>query len=71
MLELEIAKYLKARYVSEKAQGMIEYALIAAFICGVAALVFAKDGSFSSAINTAFGSVSDAAKSAAGAAKGN
>ena len=68
---MEIAKYLKARYVSEKAQGMIEYALIAAFICGVAAVVFSSDGSFSSAINTAFCSVSDAAKSAAGAAQGN
>ena len=62
---MEIAKYLKARYVSEKAQGMIEYALIAAFICGVAALVFAKARSFSSAINTAFGSVSNAASNAA------
>lgn len=65
MLELEIAKYLKARFVSEKAQGMIEYALIAAFICGVAATIFAANGSFSSAINTAFGSVSNAASNAA------
>ena len=35
---MEIVKYLKARYVSEKAQGMIEYALIAAFICAVAVI---------------------------------
>ena len=69
MLELEIAKYLKNRYVSEKAQGMIEYALIAAFICGVAAVVFASNGSFSSAINTAFGSVSNAASNAASKAQ--
>ena len=65
---MEIAKYLKARYVSEKAQGMIEYALIAAFICGVAAVVFGTNGSFSTAINTAFGAVSSAADSAAKAA---
>ena len=66
---MEIVKYLKARYVSEKAQGMIEYALIAAFICGVAAVVFNSDGSFSSAINRAFSSVSDAAANAASKAK--
>ena len=28
---LEVIKYLKARYLSEKAQGIVEYALILAF----------------------------------------
>ena len=65
MLELEIAKYLKARFVSEKAQGMIEYALIAAFICGVAAVIFGTNGSFSNAINSAFSAVSTKAANAA------
>lgn len=29
---LEVIKYLKARYLSEKAQGIVEYALILAFV---------------------------------------
>lgn len=36
---LEIIKYLKARYVSEKAQGILEYALILAFVVVVAAAI--------------------------------
>lgn len=34
---LEIVEYLKARYISEKAQGIVEYALILAFVVAVAA----------------------------------
>ncbi len=29
---VEILNYLKARYVSEKAQGIVEYALVLAFV---------------------------------------
>ena len=50
----EILEYLKARYLSEKAQGMVEYALIVAFIVGVAAVVFASDGSFQHAVEAGF-----------------
>ncbi len=39
---MEIIKYLKARYVSEKAQGILEYALILAFVVVVAAAI--QDG---------------------------
>lgn len=53
----EILEYLKARYLSEKAQGMVEYALIVAFIVGVAAVVFATDGSFTEAVKAGFGKV--------------
>lgn len=56
----EIIEYLKARYLNEKAQGMVEYALIVAFIVGVAAAVFASNGDFQSAITTAFGKVKSA-----------
>ena len=66
---MEIVKYLKARYVSEKAQGMIEYALIAAFICAVAAVIFGSNGSFGNAINTAFNGVGNAASNAAAKAQ--
>ena len=50
----EILEYLKARYLSEKAQGMVEYALIVAFIVGVSAVVFATDGSFTAAVKAGF-----------------
>ena len=59
----EIIEYLKARYLNEKAQGMVEYALIVAFIVGVAAVVFASGGStdntFAGAIKNGFGKVSE------------
>ncbi|BAL83571.1 hypothetical protein SELR_18630 [Selenomonas ruminantium subsp. lactilytica TAM6421] len=35
----EIIEYLKARYLSEKAQGIVEYALILAFVVAIAAYV--------------------------------
>ena len=35
----EIIEYLKARYLSEKAQGIVEYALILAFVVVVAAAI--------------------------------
>lgn len=41
---IEILKYLKARYVSEKAQGIVEYALILAFVAVIAAALFGSDG---------------------------
>ena len=34
---LEIVEYLKARYISEKAQGIVEYALILGFVVVLAA----------------------------------
>ena len=39
---LEMLKYLKARYVSEKAQGIVEYALILAFVVVIAAGLFGR-----------------------------
>lgn len=61
----EIIEYLKARYLNEKAQGMVEYALMVAFIAGVATVVFAKNGSFQSAINASFDAVKAAVTGAA------
>lgn len=40
----EIIEYLKARYLSEKAQGIVEYALILAFVVVVAAALTNGDG---------------------------
>ena len=40
----EILDYLKTRYLSEKAQGIVEYALILAFVTIIAAAVINKGG---------------------------
>ena len=49
---IEIINYLKARYLSEKAQGMVEYALIVAFVVAIAVAAF-KLG-LGNAVNNAF-----------------
>lgn len=58
---LEILDYLKARYISEKAQGMVEYALILAFVVAIAALVLTVSNSegLGGAISSAFQKVTD------------
>jgi pilus assembly protein Flp/PilA len=58
----EIFEYLKARYLSEKAQGMAEYALVLAFVVVVIAAVMGSKGTLSDAINSAFTKVSDQIK---------
>ena len=50
---IEILKYLKARYVSEKAQGIVEYALILAFVAVIAAALFG-DGNIEGKIKDVF-----------------
>lgn len=39
---LAVLNYFKARYLGEKGQGMVEYALILAFVVAVAGIVFAQ-----------------------------
>lgn len=55
----EIIEYLKARYLSEKAQGIVEYALILAFVVVVAAALTNSNG-LRHEINGVFESVSNA-----------
>jgi len=43
-MAIEILKYLKARYVGEKAQGIVEYALILAFVTIIAAALMSDTG---------------------------
>lgn len=59
---MKIYEYLKARYVSEKAQGIVEYALILAFVVAIAGVALSTSTStgLGGAINTAFKNVSDA-----------
>ena len=40
----EIFEYLKARYLTEKGQGMVEYALILAFVVVIAAFLTGNAG---------------------------
>ena len=52
---LEMVTYLKDRYMSEKGQGMVEYALIIAFVVALA-IVLSSDGGLSGAIEGVLGS---------------
>ncbi len=52
---LEMVMYLKDRYMSEKAQGMVEYALIIAFVVALA-VVLTSNGGLEGAISGVFGS---------------
>ena len=58
---MEILNYLRTRYMSEKAQGMVEYALIIAFVVVLAVALTQSDG-LQSAIKNVFGSATDAVK---------
>ncbi len=53
----EIIKYLKARYLSEKAQGIVEYALILAFVAVVAAAI-GNGGDLQTKVKGAFDNIS-------------
>jgi pilus assembly protein Flp/PilA len=50
---LEIIDYLKARYLSEKGQGIVEYALVLAFVVIVAAAI-TNGGALSNKVSSAF-----------------
>ena len=56
---LEIVEYLKARYISEKAQGIVEYALILAFIVVVATAI-TNAGGLQDKVTAVLKDVSDA-----------
>lgn len=53
-----IIKALKDRYLSQKAQGIVEYALILAFVVALA-VALTGEGSLSEAISEVFGSATD------------
>ncbi len=59
---IEIINYLKARYLSEKAQGMVEYALIVALVVGIAIAAF--QGGLKNSVTNAFGHASTAIENA-------
>ena len=55
----EMINYLKARYLSEKAQGIAEYALILAFVVVVAAALL-SGGDLNKAVQGAFTKMTNA-----------
>ena len=60
---IEIINYLKARYLSEKAQGTVEYALIVALVVAIAVAAF--NGGLKNAVTNAFEHASSAVDHAA------
>ena len=54
-----ILSHLKNRYLSQKAQGIVEYALILAFVVAVAAALLV-DGSLSDSVAKVFTNTNDA-----------
>lgn len=69
-----ILTHLKNRYLSQKAQGIVEYALILAFVVVLAVVLSSGDG-LGGAISDIFGTtaekLSTAASKASGGAAGN
>lgn len=63
-----ILTHLKNRYLSQKAQGIVEYALILAFVV-VLAVVLTSDGGLSDAIKNVFGNAADQVEKGANAGK--
>ena len=63
-----ILTHLKNRYLSQKAQGIVEYALILAFVV-VLAVVLTSDGGLSDAIKNVFGNAATKVNEGANAGK--
>lgn len=56
---VEIMEYLKARYMDQKAQGIVEYALILAFVV-VVAVAIASGGDLQTKVSSVFTAMSSA-----------
>ncbi len=54
---VEIMEYLKARYMDQKAQGIVEYALILAFVV-VVAVAIASGGDLQTKVSSVFNAMS-------------
>lgn len=57
-----ILEHLKNRYMSQKAQGIVEYALILAFVVAIAIFITSGDGNLKSAIEGVFTKTADQVK---------
>ena len=68
---VEIINYLKARYVSEKAQGIVEYALILAFVVAIAVVALSGDSGIGQAIKDLFSNTGNEITNAGSNVSGN
>ena len=57
-----ILEHLKNRYMSQKAQGIVEYALILAFVVAIAIFITSGDNSLSESIKGVFTKTSEQVK---------
>lgn len=57
-----ILYHLKNRYLSQKAQGIVEYALILAFVVAIAIFITSGDNSLSNAVEGVFSKTADQVK---------
>ena len=57
-----ILEHLKNRYMSQKAQGIVEYALILAFVVAIAIFITSGDCNLKSAIEGVFTKTADQVK---------
>lgn len=57
-----ILEHLKNRYMSQKAQGIVEYALILAFVVAIAIFITSGDNNLSDAVKGVFTSTADQVK---------
>ena len=57
-----ILEHLKNRYMSQKAQGIVEYALILAFVVAIAIFITTGDSSLSESIKGVFTKTADQVK---------
>lgn len=62
-----ILEHLKNRYMSQKAQGIVEYALILAFVVAIAIFITTGDGSLKNAIKGVFSDTASQVKVQTGA----
>lgn len=65
---LQILNYLRVRYVSEKAQGIVEYALLLALVVVVGSVLIGNN-SMATSIKTIFNNVKDLLTNAADSTK--
>lgn len=62
-----ILYHLKNRYLSQKAQGIVEYALILAFVVAIAIFITTGDGNLKKAIQDVFTDTASQVKVQSGA----
>jgi Flp pilus assembly pilin Flp len=64
MRKMAVLDYLRARYLSERAQGMVEYALILAFVVAVCIIITDPRNGVTRGVKNVFSNVTNTLESA-------